>query len=56
MENWQENLEAMVSTIHAKGHSWSAWELEFLESMQGRQFHQLSPKQQAVVERLWEKS
>ena len=56
MTDWQQNLEAMVETIDAKGHDWTAWELEFLESMKGKQYHQLSYKQQAIVERLWEKS
>lgn len=55
-ETWQENLEAMIEAIDAKGHSFSPWEMEFLADMAGKKYENLSPKQKAIVIKLWEKS
>lgn len=48
-------IEDLVSSIKASNHKWGAWELEFIESLDGREFEKLSPKQKQKVEELWDK-
>jgi hypothetical protein len=48
-------VEELVSTLNVSNAPWNAWELEFIESIQDKEFSDLSVKQREVVERLWEK-
>jgi hypothetical protein len=48
-------VEALVESLTLSNAPWSAWELEFIESLEGRSWPSLSSKQQAMVQRLYDK-
>jgi hypothetical protein len=53
MENTM--IEDLVSTLSVSNAPWNAWELEFIESLEDKEYKDLSVKQREVVERLWDK-
>ena len=43
----QDHLEALVENLDAR--FWTAWEIDFIESVRGRRFSDLSQKQKLKV-------
>ena len=54
----QKMIDECESAMTAKNHGFSAWELEFLESVidQWESRKSLSPKQVTILENCWDKS
>lgn len=48
-------IEALTESLSLSNHPWSAWEMEFIEDMEGRGWASLSPKQQGIVQKLYDK-
>jgi hypothetical protein len=48
-------VETLISTLSVSNSPWDAWELEFIESLEGKEFTDLSPKQRTKVEELFER-
>lgn len=49
----QEKLEAV---LHSRdSYSWSEWERKFLEDQVGREYRGMTPKQQNIVGKLFDK-
>lgn len=48
-------IETLLSTLSVSNSPWNAWELEFIESLENKEYKDLSPKQRDIVEKLWEK-
>lgn len=58
MEAIQEQrgmIADLVSSLTISNAPWNEWEFEFIESLEGKEYKNLSIKQQAIVEKLWEK-
>ena len=49
-----EMIQTLLESLTLANAPWDAWELEFIESLNGKTWGHLSAKQQAVVLRLYD--
>lgn len=49
-----QKIEDLIESLSISNVNWSAWALEFIESLGDKNFNQLTLNQQTKVEELWE--